>query len=242
MFYSQFHFEDIVFATVFHALILFIVMARPVAVDSKVGRQLFTAIQDLGVKRGKCVVLVTHQHQYIGDSRCVKMTGGRSCVKDASDLTLSAHDKDECDDREEKTQSSQQDVGVDCGNNTCNDPSSPRTPTIDNDAKESSNVGVVNMATYISYFKAMPGGLWSGFLVLLLFTLSQGLAAATIALSGKWSMLPDSDQLSGAIIATIAGCVLGSVILAVVRGILLFHLVIEASSNLHHSMTKSVLR
>ncbi len=220
----------------------FIVIAPPVTVDSKVGRQLFTAIQDLGVKRGKCVVLVTHQHQYVGDSRCVKMTGGRACVRDASDLTLSAHEKDECDDQEVKAPSSRQDVGVDFGNNECNDPSSPHTPIIANNDKESSNGGVVKMVTFISYFKAMPGGLWSGFLVLLLFTLSQGLAAGTISLSGKWSMLPNSDQLSGAIIATIAGCVLGSVILAVARGILLFHLVIEASSNLHHSMTKSVLR
>ena len=214
-------------------------IARPTAVDSKVGRQLFTAIQDLGVKRGKCVVLVTHQHQYIGDSRCVKMTGCRSWVRDAPDLTLSAHDIDECDDREKKAQSPRQDAGVDCGNNKCNVPSSSRTPIFDNDDKYSSKVGV---ATFISYFKAMPGGLWSGFLVLLLFTLSQGLAAATITLSGKWSMLPHGDQLSRAIMATISGCVLGSVILAVVRGILLFHLVIEASSNLHHSMTKSVLR
>lgn len=222
----------------FHTLFLFIVIARPTAVDSKVGRQLFAAIQDLGVKRGKCVVLVTHQHQYIGDSRCVKMTGGRSCIRDAPDLTLS-HDMDECDDQEKMAQSSRQDVGVDCGNNKCNVPSSSCTPIIDNDDKNSSNVGV---ATFISYFKAMPGGLWSGFLVLLLFTLSQGVAAATIALSGKWSMLPHGDQLSRAIVATISGCVLGSIILAVVRGILLFHLVIEASSNLHHSMTKSVLR
>ena len=52
------------------------------AVDSRVGRVLFySAIQDLGVRRGKCVVLVTHQHQFIGDSRCIMMSGGRvACV------------------------------------------------------------------------------------------------------------------------------------------------------------------
>ena len=46
------------------------------------GRRLFhSAIQDLGVKRGKCVVLVTHQHQFLGDARCVLLRAGRiACV------------------------------------------------------------------------------------------------------------------------------------------------------------------
>ena len=48
------------------------------AVDSKVGRTIFfSAILDLAVKRGKCVVLATHQHQFIGDSRCVLMSRGK---------------------------------------------------------------------------------------------------------------------------------------------------------------------
>eukprot|EP00591_Stephanopyxis_turris_P010047 CAMPEP_0195508726 /NCGR_PEP_ID=MMETSP0794_2-20130614/1858_1 /TAXON_ID=515487 /ORGANISM="Stephanopyxis turris, Strain CCMP 815" /LENGTH=117 /DNA_ID=CAMNT_0040635765 /DNA_START=2484 /DNA_END=2834 /DNA_ORIENTATION=+ len=47
------------------------------AVDSKVGLQIYrSAIEQLGVKRGKCVVLVTHQHQYIGESKCILMKNG----------------------------------------------------------------------------------------------------------------------------------------------------------------------
>ncbi|MFN9956460.1 MAG: ATP-binding cassette domain-containing protein, partial [bacterium] len=47
------------------------------AVDAKVGRVLFfSAIQGLCVQRGKCVVLATHQHQFLGSSRCVYMSRG----------------------------------------------------------------------------------------------------------------------------------------------------------------------
>ncbi len=215
-------------------------ISLPVAVDSKVGRQLYAAIQDFGVKRGKCVILVTHQNQYVGDSKCVVMTGGRACVRDKSDLTLCAHFKGECEDREEKAQSSQQQSGVDFENRVSDHRSNPTIPTTHND-NEASNLGV-KMGTFVSYLRAMPGGLWSGSLVLLLFTLSQGLAAATVALCGKWSTLRDSEQLSAAIIATIATCSLGSVILAAIRGLLFFRFAIQASSNLHQSMTKSVLR
>merc|ERR1712091_390002 len=48
------------------------------AVDSRVGRLIFySAIQGLALKQGKCVVLVTHQHQYIGESRCILMNNGK---------------------------------------------------------------------------------------------------------------------------------------------------------------------
>eukprot|EP00555_Chaetoceros_dichaeta_P014588 CAMPEP_0198271066 /NCGR_PEP_ID=MMETSP1447-20131203/47679_1 /TAXON_ID=420782 /ORGANISM="Chaetoceros dichaeta, Strain CCMP1751" /LENGTH=118 /DNA_ID=CAMNT_0043963459 /DNA_START=251 /DNA_END=607 /DNA_ORIENTATION=- len=42
------------------------------AVDSKVARELFTkAIMGLAVRKGGCcVVLVTHQHQFVGDGDC----------------------------------------------------------------------------------------------------------------------------------------------------------------------------
>ena len=48
------------------------------AVDPQVGRRLFrNAVVGLGLGRGKCVVLVTHQHQFVWWDRCVAMGGGR---------------------------------------------------------------------------------------------------------------------------------------------------------------------
>jgi ABC-type multidrug transport system fused ATPase/permease subunit len=89
------------------------------AVDAKVGRQLFQiAIMKLSVQRNKCVILATHQHQYInlrqdeqGDekeheaakySQCVLMTAGKmefigtyhECIA-ASNGKLTAHTADD---------------------------------------------------------------------------------------------------------------------------------------------------
>ena len=47
------------------------------AVDARVGRQLFNqAIMGLAINRGKAVVLATHQHQYLFESRCILVTNG----------------------------------------------------------------------------------------------------------------------------------------------------------------------
>lgn len=65
------------------------------AVDAKVGRLIFhEAILGLGVKRGKCVILATHQHQYIGDYRCVLMVGGRlQCIGTYADCVAASGGK-----------------------------------------------------------------------------------------------------------------------------------------------------
>jgi len=48
------------------------------AVDSRVGRRIFLeGVMELAVGRGRCVVLATHQHQFIGESRCVLMSDGK---------------------------------------------------------------------------------------------------------------------------------------------------------------------
>jgi len=108
------------------------------AVDSRVGRVLFySAIQDLGVRRGKCVVLVTHQHQFIGDSRCIMMSGGRvACVGSyPSDATLDGGG-------DTKTSDGKAD-----------------------DYKEKRVVGEVKRSTFLNYSRAMPGGIISGILM-----------------------------------------------------------------------------
>eukprot|EP00538_Stauroneis_constricta_P012629 CAMPEP_0119552576 /NCGR_PEP_ID=MMETSP1352-20130426/5521_1 /TAXON_ID=265584 /ORGANISM="Stauroneis constricta, Strain CCMP1120" /LENGTH=1426 /DNA_ID=CAMNT_0007598827 /DNA_START=60 /DNA_END=4340 /DNA_ORIENTATION=+ len=70
------------------------------AVDAKVGRLLFNeAIQSMSVQRGKSVILATHQHQYVHDTKCVLLTDGRvemvgsysDCIM-ASSGKLAAHD------------------------------------------------------------------------------------------------------------------------------------------------------
>lgn len=58
------------------------------AVDSAVSKLIFyKAIKELCIERlGKCVILVTHQHQFISESKCILMSRGRvKCVGSWSD-------------------------------------------------------------------------------------------------------------------------------------------------------------
>lgn len=177
------------------------------------------------------------------------MRGGRVvCVgsyqtcADASGLTLAVQNKEAAEDSEVMAESSQKDNVNKPGKDTSKDQSSKKRDKAcnDEDHKETGNVGVVKMGTFISYCRALPGGILSGFFMLLIFTLTQGAAVASVAVAGRWSVLP--DQTSGDIIGAIVGLVLSVAVLALIRAFLYYHLVIEASKNLHDAMTKSVVR
>ena len=147
------------------------------AVDSRVGRLLFfSAIQDLGLKKGKCVVLVTHQHQYIGSSRCVMMSGGhvacvgsyQDCVE-ASDGQLifaaqnqSVEDLTKLDSPEAQAnvENEIQPTGDFVENNTTSETNA--TNDTADDHKEQSRVGEVKRDTFLNYSRAMPGGILTG--------------------------------------------------------------------------------
>jgi ATP-binding cassette subfamily C (CFTR/MRP) protein 4 len=231
------------------------------AVDSKVGRLLFySAIQDLGLKRGKCVVLVTHQHQFIGDSRCVMMRGGniacvgtyRQCVAASNGrLTLTAQNTISQDDLTALDRDSPQDSEAAIptkeaviSSEKCTDTEqyTKATDLSKDDHKEASQVGDVKLDTFLNYLRAMPGGLWTGFFMLILFVATQGSALACIAAVGTWSGLPAEEQTSWSILGVIVGLVFTISVLAIFRAFLSFHLTVQASKRLHDDMTRSVLR
>ena len=129
------------------------------------------------------------------------------------------------------------------GNDVNNDKASkPATDGNVDENKEVSVVGAMKMDTFLNYLRAMPGGLWTGFLMLGLFTATQASVLATIAAVGKWSVLPAENQWSRPIIGTVLGLVAVVLSLAVFRAFLSFHLTIQASKRLHDDMTRSVLR
>jgi ATP-binding cassette subfamily C (CFTR/MRP) protein 4 len=171
------------------------------AVDAKVGRLLFhEAIEQLAVNRGKCVVLATHQHQYVGDSRCVLMVGGRvklvgtyeECVE-ASEGQLKAHEGDDTVDN--------------LADELVEEPAKVGKPGIlkkpfgkaDDDTKELNVTGLVSLNTYIQYAKAM-GGVWVGVFLLVLFCVTQASAFLSIFFVGRWSRRPADEQVCRAII------------------------------------------
>jgi ATP-binding cassette subfamily C (CFTR/MRP) protein 4 len=230
------------------------------AVDSRVGRLLFySAILDLGLNKGKCVVLVTHQHQFIAESRCVLMSGdGKiSCVGtyqecvDASGGTLSFAMQNNSSNDLVKLASVTQDKGEEKKDDDAAERA--KNPQLEegnsllankdkDDHKETSQVGEVKLDTFLNYLKAMPGGLYTSFFVLMLFIVTQGSVLACIAAVGRWSEAPPENQASSQFIGIVVGLVSAVTFFAIVRAFMSFHLCIQASKRLHDDMTRSVLR
>lgn len=175
------------------------------AVDAKVGRQLFNdAILGLAVNKGKCVVLATHQHQHIGNHRCVLLLQGRigcigtyeQCVA-ASNGKLTAHGKDDAID------------ALDDGNRgvTIGDGVEKEGETINlekaykegfrkaQEGQEMNEKGNLRLETYLNYLRAM-GGLWVGVFLAFLFIITQASALVTIAMIGKWAERAADEQAS----------------------------------------------
>lgn len=146
------------------------------AVDAKVGRVLFyDAICKMAVDQGKCVILVTHQHQYIGDNRCVLMDDGRiTCIGSYQDclhasngkMTFKAQHPSTPDlDNLVKSKDEMQDTfSPDDGNRDDEAPKELAQGGGD-DHKELSKVGVVGRDTFLNYLYAMPGGIMTGWLM-----------------------------------------------------------------------------
>ena len=156
------------------------------AVDSRVGRLLFySAILELGVNRGKCVILVTHQHQFIAQSRCVMMSEGKvACVGsyqecvDASNgkLTFATQNQSSEDltkldgdvlpqkkqrSKEKEVESSIVSIDIVKGDKSKKEDTTANT----DDHKETSQVGEVKRDTFLNYARAMPGGITSAILM-----------------------------------------------------------------------------
>lgn len=206
------------------------------------------------VKRGKCVVLVTHQHHFALNQRCILMSKGsiacigsyQDCVKASGGrLSLTSPTSDSPNEPEDVIKPS----SAPCTDIATVDTKDPTTPqeslSIANKEKHDSEVstsGVVKLKTFKNYVHAMPGGLPAGLFLLLVFCLTQGSVLACVAFIGKWSNLPADEQRSVFIIASVFGFVISVGILALIRAIMYFHLTIEASKRLHNDMTKAVMR
>jgi len=227
------------------------------AVDAKVGRTIFyCAILNLAVKRGKCVVLATHQHQFISESRCILMANGRvecdgtyaECVSaSGGKLTKSAHNaedelhsNDAMDARGSDTSTT---LTESTGNfeNKFTDNLGTTNAKSSKDNEEMKAQGVVRMDTFITYARAM-GGLTVALFLLFAFSVTQASVLGTIAVLGIWSEQPPEKQKTASIMGIVIGLGAGVVILALVRAFGSFALTIKASRALHDQMTASVFR
>mmetsp|Transcript_3038 Transcript_3038/g.8791 ORF Transcript_3038/g.8791 Transcript_3038/m.8791 type:complete len:1373 (-) Transcript_3038:1207-5325(-) len=221
------------------------------AVDSRVGRVIFyDAIQNLAVSRNKCVVLATHQHQFIHDQRCVLMASGRiDCVGSYDECVAASMGKlsKSLYNAEDSTVSDAANLGdaverddVKQGKGTVSVDASTKTGS-DDETGETKMQGVVKFTTYKKYSEAM-GGIAVGIFLIVLFSITQASVAGTIAALGLWSEKPANEQTSRQILGIVIGLGLCVVTLAIVRAFSSFSLLIKASRKLHDTMTVAVLR
>lgn len=229
------------------------------AVDARVGRHLFQeAILNLSVRKGKCVVLATHQHQYITETRCllifggrIKCTGSYSECLEASEGKLAGHDADTSTDNllleqqpaditaSTKVEGKGPDGGANEGEAAGN--WGKKKTGHEKELNEKNRQGVVTTETYVNYVKAF-GGLWIGFCLLVLYACTQGAVLATIAFMSQWARRPAQLQKNTDIITTVVAMSALVILLAAVRAFLSLELTITASQRLHDRMAQSVLR
>eukprot|EP00535_Pseudo-nitzschia_heimii_P006271 CAMPEP_0197193116 /NCGR_PEP_ID=MMETSP1423-20130617/26482_1 /TAXON_ID=476441 /ORGANISM="Pseudo-nitzschia heimii, Strain UNC1101" /LENGTH=1180 /DNA_ID=CAMNT_0042646201 /DNA_START=907 /DNA_END=4452 /DNA_ORIENTATION=+ len=236
------------------------------AVDAGVGKQIFhEAILGLCVKRGKCVILATHQHQYVHNHRCVLLAGGSlQCIGSYSDCVDAAGGKLSLHEAADDASSSDpRNVQVEdmvepnfarsCsqeGSRSLNETDEKQETKTKNskdaterkdDFKEEIISGEVKWETYKNYIRAM-GGWWTASFILLTFCVTQGVALWTIITMGEWAELKPQEQDSWNIIGLIIGQGILAIILSTFRAFLSFGLSINASKNLHNEMAKAVLK
>ena len=215
------------------------------AVDARVGRQLFKeALLGLGVSRGKCVILATHQHQYVTDYRCILMKGGKidhvgsyhECVDAAGGMLKTDAVNSDCESFVEMLE-----PPVDLPKDADSLQATGHGDFLEEDAKEDKVIGSVRLETYKKYADAM-GGMWVALFLVLLFTLTQASALTAIAMMARWAERPSSKQGDPNILVLVVGIVGLTLVLTCYRSILTFDVTIKASRNIHDRMTEAVLR
>lgn len=213
------------------------------AVDAKVGRQLFQdALFGLAVNRGKCVILATHQHQFVHGIRCVLVQNGhvqtvgsyQECV-DASGGKLAAHLADA--DTEESAEPFLMEPSEDATMLGCVD--TDNSPLTD-DHLEISNEGLLDRSTYVQYIQYV--GIWATIFLFALFSVTTGSVLVTMVMIGKWSERSLEQQEDPKIQGLVIGLAGSVIVFALIRAFLSFHFAIKASQRLHDRMTRAVLR
>ena len=216
------------------------------AVDARVGRQLFNeAILGLAINRGKSVVLATHQHQYLFDSRCILVDSGKiicdgtyfACVE-ASNGKLSAHTADDAIDDLASNSVSEEKEEKEANREMQND---KENKTNNDDQKEANRQGIVSGDTYIEYLRAM-GGIPIGIFMFCVFCGTQASALYTIASIGRWAEKSEDDQGKYDIMFLVVGLAVLVVVLALVRAFCALEFTVTASRRLHDKMAEAVLR
>lgn len=199
------------------------------AVDSSVAKSIFQlAIVELGVNRGKCVVLATHHHQLVQTGHCVVVERGRVASTDLTESPASFITEAAGEVMEEEDTTYNEEENHDCTGDDIKQMEARRT-------------GIINWATWLAYGEAAGG--WS---LCIFFFVSYASTQTVLLLlqveMGIWSEAPAGQQKSPQWIGLVLGLSLLCAILSMIRAVLSYHTLIHASKRLHNHMLRSVLR
>ena len=162
------------------------------AVDSRVAKHIFSnAIHELGLERGKCIVLVTHQLQFTNGGICISMHGGTiACCGSFNDCALKTDNilsvalqkdivqKEGCVQKFDPIKEIDRKVAG--------------TATKDNSFEEKRQTGVITRKTWLSYMEAMGGRIVAAFF-LFVFSLTQAIYLVTMYVVGLWAKSENQD-------------------------------------------------
>ena len=225
------------------------------AVDAKVGRQIFyNAITELCIARNKCVVLATHQHQYIGDSTCILVLDGKircqgsydECIN-ASEGQLEASFQTHEDDGQEQSVPSgtvprvTSLAALEAFAKDEEKNGEEKRNQAHGVAKEERNTGIIRWKTWKEYAVAM-GGIYIAVILFVLFCATQASSLVTIVYLGEWAESPANEQTSACWVALVYGLMGSLILFSLIRTRLTYYFCLRASQRLHDAAIEAVLR
>ena len=205
-----------------------------------------SAIHDICLAKGKCVVLATHQYQLIENETCILMKRGnivqiapyQNCIAQSGGLLRSAR---------KSVASKAKETSNKDTTTTCTEEAASKEPLggqLENGNQahsETKSSGDLSRNTWKDYINAM-GGKWVAIGVLSLFAFTQATLLVTIVYMARWAEKPFEEQSSPNFLSLIVLLCVAVIFLSLFRSILAYNVTLKASRDLHDSMILAVLR
>jgi len=201
------------------------------AIDSTLSRLIYqNAIQELGVKRGKCIIMATHEKQHVGPKDdCIILDGGSVTWNGPLDPEHSR-----LADEFHSTKPENKETVLE----------TKEKPLLGKQAeeqKEKHGTGIVEWKTWSAYGKAL-GGRSTLLFFFLFFAITQSALLVLIVEVGSWAEASRESQNTGYWLWVVLGMTAAVIFLSITRAQMTFRLLIGASKRLHDQMLNSVLR
>eukprot|EP00980_Cylindrotheca_fusiformis_P019849 scaffold6966_cov112-Cylindrotheca_fusiformis.AAC.27 len=209
------------------------------AVDSSLATSIFQkAILELGVEKGKCIIMATHQKQFLRQQDClIVVDQGKVISAGEIGVDDTGHISTEMDQTRDTVVAPEEETAP--TTSTTNNDETTKTSLAEHNEKRST--GIVEWPTWAAYGKA-GGGLHVGLVFFLAFVITQSCLLVLIVKVGSWAEAPHDEQDKPYWFGVVLGLSAGLVILSIARAQFTYHHLIGISQRLHNGMLRSVLR